>query len=351
MNLDKSPTVQVRVILSHKSSGITGTGALTIIKLPGDRIPTGEKHPFFAVECYRLVLFHAHPIELPVVSRVTVLARANMGLGSYRAQSKLGGVSWAEGSKCHTLTKFSSSIKGARPIAGVMEGAGVGVGANVGVAGTSGSRTLKLENDLTPPTVEDTTLTPGGSTGTTPVMVKPPSASVVWDDCKIVRTPMVTSEIVRKARKLIPVTVTVVPLGPDAGATEVVAAGTEWSTVTVDAVPTIVAVTVFVEGIRAAVGTRNVTSNLPSVSGVTDVRLFEPYVRLTRKLFGERTLAAGNPTPLTFTLLPMRLSVSSRVIFRVVKDTLAVADAPPVSLATNCRLDVPNVAELPSMII
>ena len=223
-----------------------------------------------------------------------------------------------------------------------MEGAGVGVGADVGVGGTSGSRTLKLENDLTPPTVEDTTFTPGGSTGKTPVMVKPPSASVVSDDPKIVRTPMVTSVIVRKARKLVPVTVTVVPLGPAAGATEVLAAGTEWSTVTVDVVPTILAVTVFVEGIRAAVGTRKVTSNSPSVSGVTDFRLFEPYVRFTRKLFGERTLVAGNPTPLTFTVLPMRLSVSSRVIFRVVKDTLAVADAPPVSLATNCRLRRPE---------
>ena len=199
-----------------------------------------------------------------------------MGLGSYRAQPKLGGVSWAEGSKCHTRTNFSSSIKGARPIAGVMEGAGVGVGANVGVGGTSGWRTLKLENDLTPPTVEDTTLTPAGSTDTTPVMVKPPSASVVSDDRKIVRTPMVTSVIVRKARKLVPVTVTVVPLGPAEGATLVLAAGTEWSFSAVVVVPTIVAVMVFVEGIRAEVGTMMVTSNSPSVSGVTEVRLLDP---------------------------------------------------------------------------
>ena len=56
----------------------------------------------------------------------------------------------------------------------------------------------------------------GGSPGTTPVIVKLPSLSVVvLDQGRIDRTPMVTSEIVRKARKLVPVTVTVVPLGPD----------------------------------------------------------------------------------------------------------------------------------------
>ena len=123
-----------------------------------------------------------------------------MGLGSYSAQPKPGGASWAAGSKCHTLTRLSSSISGARPIAGNMEGDGVGVGAGVGVGGTSGAVTLKLEKDLTPPTVEDTTFTPGGSPGTIPVMVKLPSALVVSDDSKMVRTPMVTSEIVRKAK-------------------------------------------------------------------------------------------------------------------------------------------------------
>jgi hypothetical protein len=41
-------------------------------------------------------------------------------------------------------------------------------------------------------------------------------------------------------------------------------------------VPTIVAVMVFVEGIRAEAGTMMVTSNSPSVSGVTEVRLLDP---------------------------------------------------------------------------
>ena len=40
-------------------------------------------------------------------------------------------------------------------------------------------------------------------------------------------------------------------------------------------VPEIVAVMVFVEGIRAAVGTTKSISNSPSVSGVTEVKLFE----------------------------------------------------------------------------
>ena len=83
-----------------------------------------------------------------------------------------------------------------------------------------------------------TRLVLGGSPGTAPVIVKLPSSSfVVLDEGRIDRTPMVTSEIVRKARKLVPVTVTVVPLGPDVGAMLVVAAGTEWFTVLVEVVP------------------------------------------------------------------------------------------------------------------
>jgi len=126
---------------------------------------------------------------------------------------------------------------------------------------------------------------------------------------------MVTSEIVRKARKLVPVTVTVVPLGPNVGAMLVVAAWTEWFTVLVEVVPDIVAVIVFVDGITAAVGTTKSTSNSPSVSGVTEVRLLEPYWIVTRKLFGEVTLVAGNPTPLSFTVVPIRLSESLMLIF------------------------------------
>ena len=74
-------------------------------------------------------------------------------------------------------------------------------------------------------------------------------------------------------------------------------------------------------------------------------------MRFTRKLLGERTLVAGNPTPFIFTLVPMRLSSSSKEIFGFVKDTLADAEAPPVSVALNTRLDAPRVEELPSIII
>ena len=236
-----------------------------------------------------------------------------------------------------------------QPAAGSTDGAGIGAG--VAVGGTSGSVTLKLAKDLTPPIVDSTRLIPGGSPGTTPVIVKLPSLSVVvLDEGRIDRTPMVTSEIVRKARKLVPVTVTVVPLGPNVGAMLVVAAGTEWFTVLVEVVPDIVAVIVFVDGITAAVGTTKSTSNSPSVSGVTEVRLLEPYWIVTRKLFGEVTLVAGNPTPLSFTVVPIQLSESSMLIFRETRFTLAVAVAPPVSLATNCRLDAEKVLEFPSII-
>ena len=95
----------------------------------------------------------------------------------------------------------------------------------------------------------------------------------------------------------------------------VVAAGTEWLTVLVEVVPDIVAVIVFVDGITAAVGTTKSTSNSPSVFGVTEVRLFESYWMVTRKLFGEVTLVAGNPTPLSFTVVPIRLSESLMLIF------------------------------------
>lgn len=86
---------------------------------------------------------------------------------------------------------------------------------------------------------------------------------------------MVTPEIVLAARMLVPVTVAVVQLGPDIGDIEVVAAGTEWFTIAV--VPEIVAVIVFVAGIAAAVRTIKSTSNSPSVSGVIEARLLEPY--------------------------------------------------------------------------
>ena len=119
----------------------------------------------------------------------------------------------------------------------------------------------------------------------------------------------------------------------------VVAAGTEWLTVLVEVVPDIVAVIVFVDGITAAVETTKSTSNSPSVSRATEVRLLEPYWIVTRKLFGEVTLVAGNPTPLSFTVVPIRLSESSMLIFQETRFRLVVTVAPPVSLATTCRLD------------
>jgi len=134
----------------------------------------------------------------------------------------------------------------------VVVGLGVAVAGRNGVGVTFGAVTLKLTNARTPPIVTATTLVPSGSWGTRLDTVNEPSLSVVTEeDGGTEATPMVTSDTGRNGRKLVPVTVNMIPMGPSPGLIEMVAAGTLCSAVAVAVVPATAAVTVLVEGMMA----------------------------------------------------------------------------------------------------
>ena len=64
--------------------------------------------------------------------------------------------------------------------------------------------------------------------------------------------------------------------------------------------------TVLVEGMLALVGTVNVVVNAPTLSGVAEATVVPAYLIVT-------DVEAGNPLPVTVTVLPRRLEAGSKV--------------------------------------
>ena len=66
---------------------------------------------------------------------------------------------------------------------------------------------------------------------------------------------------------------------------------------------------VLVDGIDAVVGTVTVVENAPSLSGVADPTVVDPYVIVTE-------VEAGNPVPSIVTVLALLLEAGERVTAR-----------------------------------
>ena len=129
---------------------------------------------------------------------------------------------------------------------------------------------VKVLMAVMPPTIAWSTWLPGGKSGTMISLVKVPSTSVLGPGGGRTWTlPIFKEETGAKPGKWLPVTATLEPDGLAPDATEIDAEGTEWLAVDVAGRLTMVAVTVLLEGIDTPIGTENVTSKSPGLSGVT----------------------------------------------------------------------------------